>query len=446
MEKRRLVMGNGSVSFIAARRPIAVYGVLSVLLLFPHPGLAEDWLQWGGPNGDFTANAQGLAETWPVEGPSQLWKRPLGDGYSSILCKGGQLFTMYRDGDTGVMVSLDARTGGTNWEHRYSRKIWPEMSLDFGKGPNATPLIIGDKIVGVGIDGHVRCLDLASGKLLWEHHLPTEFGRRKRQEEYGYSASPLQYKNTIIVQVGGDETGVIALRPEDGSIVWKSDPGGVSYAQATITKFTGQDQYIFYSPEEVIGLDPATGRRLWGFVLPVINGNHLTPVVKCDDSHLWVPTQFAAGGGRLVEVARAGDALDAKQVWFNAKLRASCWTQVRLDDYIYGSAGGHDTSFLTAFNWRTGEVKWRRRGFHMAQSLYADGKLIFLDQDGKLTMAKVSPDKLEVLTTVQLTEPVSWTLPTLVSTKLYVRDRKHILALDLSREANTEASRKGGTE
>ena len=196
----------------------------------------------------------------------------------------------------------------------------------------------------------------------------------------------------------------------------------------------------------MIGLDPATGRRLWGFVLPVSNGNHLTPVVKCDDSHLWVPTQFATGGGRLLEVARAGDTLEAKQVWFKAKLRASCWTQVRLDDFIYGSAGGHNTSLLTAFNWRTGEIKWRLRGFHMAQCLYADGKLLFLDQDGKLTMAKVSPEKLEVLATARVTEPISWTLPTLVSTKLYVRDRKHILALDLSEEANSPADRKEDSE
>lgn len=46
-------------------------------------------------------------------------------------------------------------------------------------------------------------------------------------------------------------------------------------------------------------------------------------------------------------------------------------------------------------------------------------------------IAKVSPEDLNVLASTQLTEQVSWTLPTLVSTTLYVRDRKHILAIDL---------------
>ncbi len=142
-------------------------------------------------------------------------------------------------------------------------------------------------------------------------------------------------------------------------------------------------------------------------------------------------SQFNTGGGRLLEITRPADTFDAKQMWFQAKLRGSCWTSVRIGDFIYGSAGGHNVSFLAAFNWRTGEIAWRRRGFHMAQSLFADGKLIFLNQDGKLTMARVSPDDLEVLGSHSITESVSWTLPTLVDGKLYVRDRKHILALDL---------------
>ena len=42
-----------------------------------------------------------------------------------------------------------------------------------------------------------------------------------------------------------------------------------------------------------------------------------------------------------------------------------------------------------------------------------------------------APQGLDVLDTVQVTESISWTLPTLVGTKLYLRDKKHILALDL---------------
>ena len=438
-------MGNGLTMFKKAQRSrpgrgltrrtyTLLFGLLAAAVL-ARPGFAEDWLQWGGPRGDFTVDTQALADKWTADGPRQLWKRPLGDGYSSILYQDGRLFTAYRDGDSGVVVSLDARTGATNWEHRYAREIWPEMSRQFGTGPNATPLIVRDRIVSISVDGRMRCLDLKSGKPLWTHNLPAEFGRRKRVEEYGYSNSPLLYHDTVIVQVGGDGHAVVAFDPQDGSAVWKSEPGNISYAPATIIQLAGRDQFIYFSPEGVNGLDPSTGRFLWHAPIEFTNGNHLTPVVKCDDHHLWVSSQFGTGGGRLLEITHNKETFDARQVWFEPRLRGSCWTSIRIGDFIYGSVGGHDVSFLAAFNWRTGKIEWRRRGFHMAQCLWADGKLIFLDQSGQLVMAKVSPAGPEILDTAQVTESVSWTVPTLVSKTLYVRDRKHILALDLSDDA-----------
>jgi enterochelin esterase-like enzyme/outer membrane protein assembly factor BamB len=406
--------------------------VLFSSLLFVSPGQADDWLQWGGPNGDFTLEVEGLAEWWPEDGPKVLWKRPLGGGYSSILFKNDQLFTMYRDGDDEVVVSLDARTGATRWEHRYLAEIWPDMTPAFGLGPNATPLIVGDRIISIGIDGQVRCLDLSSGELKWKHDLPAEFGRRKRDEEYGYSNHPMHYKGNVIVLVGGTDHAVVAFDPADGSTVWKSEPGGISYAATTLTTLGGRDQFVYFEPEGVVGLDPSTGRTLWRHEMEYNNGNHLTPIVKCDENHIWVGSQFPSGGGRLLEITSSGKKWSARRIWFETYLRASHWTSIRIGDFIYGSTGGNEVSLLTAFNWKTGEVAWRHRGFHKAQSLYADGKLLFLDEDGLLGLAKVSPEGLEVLDSAQVTESISWTLPTLVDTTLFARDKKNILALDLA--------------
>ena len=406
-----------------------------VTALFALPGLADDWLQWGGPDGDFTVKSAGLAETWPDGGPKQLWKRSLGGGYSSILHKNGRLFTMYLDGEEEVVVALDAATGKTEWEHRYSREPWPDMRPQFGLGPNATPLIVDDRILSVSIDGQLRCLDLATGKLLWKHDLPAEFGRLKRDEEYGYSASPLRYKDSVIVHAGGDGASIVAFDPEDGSIVWKAEPGGVSYAQPTITTLAGREQFIYFSPEGVNALDPSTGRLLWHNPVEVDNGNHLTPAVKCDENHLWVSSQFLSGGGRLIKVTAEGDAMRAEQLLYERRLRASHWTMIPIGDLIYGSTGGNDVSFLTAFNWKTGKTVWRERGYHKAQALYADGKLLFLDEQGQLVLGKVSPEGFELLAKAEVTERVSWALPTLVSTTLYLRDTKQILALDLGQNA-----------
>src|SRR5262245_29865421 len=141
--------------------------------------VGEDWLAWGGPRGDFSIEPQGITEAWPDEGPRQLWKRPLGDGYSAILCKGDTLFTAYYEKREDVAIALNAKTGSTEWEHRQKVKFWPDMTKQFGPGPNATPLLMGERLMHIAIDGRMRCLDAATGKLLWEKNLPKEFGRRK---------------------------------------------------------------------------------------------------------------------------------------------------------------------------------------------------------------------------------------------------------------------------
>ena len=404
-----------------------------ITVSFPTSGFAEDWLQWGGPNGDFTLNSKKGEK--PVTGnPKILWERPLGEGYSSILYKRNSLYTMYSKGDYEVIVSLNASTGKDKWEYRYKREFWKDMRHYYGPGPNATPLIVDDKIISIGIAGQMHCLNLTSGKLIWKRDLPSEFGRLKRVEEYGYSGSPIRYKDMVIVHVGGDQHSVIAIDPNTGKDIWKSGPGGVSYAQASVIELAGQDQFIYFTPEGVNGLDPLTGKLLWHFVIPFSNGNHLTPIVKCDDNHIFVSSQFNRGGGRLLKVTNTKTGIDVKEVWFDKKKQGSCWTLIRIGEFIYGSTGGHNGSLLSAFNWKTGEFAWKQDGYHMAQCLYKNDTLIFLDREGKLSVAKVSPEKITVRSTMQITEDPSWTLPTLVSSNLYLRDRKKIVALSLSKD------------
>ncbi|ANM31732.1 hypothetical protein ABI59_22500 [Acidobacteria bacterium Mor1] len=423
--------------------------LLGLMFSVVSPGIgAADWLQWGGPKGDYTVDVDGLAETWPESGPPRLWKRPLGEGYPSILHKDARLYTMYRDAESGeeAVVALDAGTGSTIWEHRYEVELWEGMIEGFGLGPNSTPLIAGDRIVSISVDGVIRCLDLADGKLRWQHDLPAEYGRRSRDEEYGYSAIPLLYEGKVIVMVGGDDHAVVAYDPKNGETVWKSAPGGVSYAPPLLTSLGGRDQYLYFSPEGAIGLDPATGKTLWFHEIEYNNGNHLTGMVKCDENHVWAGSQFPTGGGRLLEIRGKGDDWTAEQVWFETYLRASHWTNIRLGDHIYGSTGGNGVSLMTAFDWKTGEVAWRHRGFHKAQALYADDKLLFLDEDGNLSLARVSPEKFELLASAEVTDSVSWSLPTLVDTTLYLRDNTHIMALDLADKGAAAAPQIIGAE
>src|SRR5712692_6450258 len=136
-----------------------------------------DWTQWGGPGRNFMSDAKGLASSWPARGPKKRWSRALGEGHSSILVEGGKLYTMYRPlgllsvvrrSQEEVVVALDAATGKTLWEFKYSA---PTDGVDFseGAGPHATPLIVGNRLYATSSRRELFALDKTTGRRLWSH-------------------------------------------------------------------------------------------------------------------------------------------------------------------------------------------------------------------------------------------------------------------------------------
>jgi hypothetical protein len=112
-------------------------------------------------------------------------------------------------------------------------------------------------------------------------------------------------------------------------------------------------------------------------------------------------------------------------------MRVHIGTAIRIGDHVYGSSGDFGPAFLTAVDVHSGKIAWQDRAFARAQLLYADGKLVILDEDGNLGIAIATPQGLQVLARAPVLENLAWTPPTLVGTKLYVRDRKNIASFEL---------------
>ncbi len=167
--------------------------------------LNSDWPQWGGAARNFLATAGGPAfdATWPATGPVKVWSRPLGSGHAQVAVAGGVLFTTYRTGSTEFVLAADAATGQTRWEHKYEASFQSEAG-DYGHGPYATPLMVGDRVFTAGSTGILHCLDKNSGKVLWSQDLWGQHGGTRLV--YGYASSPLAFRDTIILPVGGKGT------------------------------------------------------------------------------------------------------------------------------------------------------------------------------------------------------------------------------------------------
>jgi hypothetical protein len=123
-----------------------------------------------------------------------------------------------------------------------------------------------------------------------------------------------------------------------------------------------------------------------------------------------------------------------EELWFDNRTKFQFLNAVRIDDVVYGTTGESGTAFLTAVDVRTGESLWRHRGLGQATLLHADGKLIALGEDGDLALLRVSREGAEELAKAKVFDTTSWTVPTLVGTVLYARDREKTVALELGPE------------
>ena len=431
------------------RRSAALLIVLSTTLAASQAW--AQWPQWGGPNRNFTIETSGLADSWPEEGPPKLWHRPLGDGYSTVLCDSGVLYTMYRK-DAGstqeFTIALDAKTGKTLWEHESSSPTKPGTEV-YGFGPNSTPLVVGEHLFTVGANSLLTCFNKRSGEVVWKCDFLEDLAGFVPY--WSYSCSTIPYEDTVIVPVGRerperqppsassererksktepnpDGQALVAFDQATGKIRWKSQDFAISHSSPILVEFEGEWQLVLLLENGIMGVSPTDGKLLWHEAFEESEGNMSTP--------LWLDGHFLFTSSplksRLYDLQRTDGKISPKLCWDSRKLRIYHANPIPFGDYILGSSGA-DPAYIVCLERKTGERAWIKRDFGKTTCVAAGNKLIMLEEDGHLYLATATAEDLTIHSKCKVAEQYAWAAPTIVGTTLYVRDRKHIMALDLA--------------
>ena len=394
------------------------------------------WLQWGGPRRNFMVESPALASSWPSGGPKRLWTRSLGEGHSTIVVEGNRIYTMYRAAgllsavrrtQSETIGAFDAATGKTIWEHTYDSST-SALDLSEGAGPHSTPLIVGDTLFTIGSLMELFALDKNSGKVLWRHDMMKEFG--STPADRGYSPSPLAYRDTILLPGRAKGAGAIAFNQKTGAVAWKAGDYDTGPASPVLINVNGQDQAVISGADEMLGIDPANGAVLWRHPHKTSWGLNISTPVWGADNLLFVSAAYN-NGARMLKLAQSGGKTTVQELWFQNRMRTHIGTVIRLGDFVVGSSGDFGPCPTVAVDVKTGQVLWQNRDFARSTFLYADNKLIIMDEDGNIGLAQPNRQGLNVLTKASVLTNRAWTVPTLVGTTLYVRDRAKMMAFDL---------------
>ena len=386
------------------------------------------WTQWGGPHRNFQTESSGLKETWPAAGPRVVWKRPLGEGYSSPSVENGVLYTMYGRPGEEVVLAANAATGKTLWE-RSNPMTFKSDGPEMGNGPYSTPLIVGDRLFTTGVAGCLQCFEKRTGKLLWTQQLWQDHHGTRLM--YGYASSPIAVGDAVIVPVGGPGKALMAFKQADGKVAWAKNDFRNTYSSPLLIDVGGMQQLAALMDGAVCAVDPNNGDLQWQVPFSAAYPIAVATPVWGPGNLLFVSSEYG-GGAKVIELERNGPQTKAKELWSSNRLRLHHGNAIRIGDAIYFSSGGKGSqAILTAIDVRSGKIHWQQRSIEKATFVWADQKLITLDQDGNLMIAHPSPEGFRIAAQAELLTHLSWTPPVLVGTRVYLRDRRNLMAVDL---------------
>lgn len=401
-------------------------GLLVLLHLSAVDG-AADWPQYRGLNRDGRSLETGLLKSWPEEGPQELWRVPLGDGYSGIAVVDGRVFTMFGHRGRELAAAFDAATGVELWRFDMGNNLRNRQ----GGGPRATPTVDEDRVYALGARGKLFCLDAASGQRRWGRDLVEDLGARIPQ--WGASSSPLIEDQHLIVDVAGRKGyGVVAFDKESGEIVWHAGTHRPAYSSPIAVTLAGERQIVLFTAEGLRGVAATDGRGLWSAPWTTDwDVNAATPVYVPSNG-VFISSGYDTGAA-LLQIVKENGEFRVYQVWRNRLMKNQFNTSVLVDGYLYG----FDMGTLKCLDALTGEEKWRARsGFAKGSLLYADGNLIVMGGNGHLGLIEATPDGFREISRFEILKGRTWTMPALANGVLYARDFEEMVALQLTPPSN----------
>ena len=387
--------------------------------IFPNIALTEDWPQWRGPNRDGVSPTARLQKTWPEGGPKEVWRRSIGEGFSGLSIANSRLYTMYSTESDEFVVSLDATDGRELWKSRTGSRY----TQTYGNGPRSTPTVDGDRVYALGANGELLALETASGRIIWQRNLRSEFGCKMP----AFTASPLIEGNTVLVEAGcTDDRALMAFDKMTGEVVWGSGRDPVGYSSPIAVNAHGLRQLIFLTSGAVVSLSPS-GKPYWRHEWKTEYGQHpATPVFIAPD-RVFISSGYG-NGGAVLQIAAADTGLSISEVWFSKQMKNHISSSVYYEGAIYG----FDEAIFKCLDAATGAERWKTRGYGKGTLILADGHLIVLGDAGKLAIVEATPDAHVEVASAQILTDRCWTAPSLAAGRLYLRNMVEIVCLDLA--------------
>ena len=381
-----------------------------------------DWPGFRGRDRDGIVRGAHIVTDWAASPPKELWRRPIGPGWSSFAVHGDVFYTQEQRGQEEIVAAYRVSTGEPVWKHRDAARFWESNG---GAGPRGTPTLHNGRVYTFGATGILNVLDEATGSVIWSRNAGTD--SNTPVPDWGFSASPLLIDDLVIVAAAGK---LVAYDAASGQQRWVGPDGGPGYSSPHVLTIQGVPQILLLDAKGATSVSPSNGERLWS--VTVTTSGMAAPIVQ---------PAMTADGDVLIS---AGDisglhrfaVTSGPSGWAATKRWSTNGLKPYFNDLVVheGHAYGFDGSLLACIDVVDGQRKWKggRYGNGQLVLLPEQNLLLVVTEEGELALVSATTDKFTELGRVPAVTGKTWNHPVLAGDVLLVRNGEEMAAFRLA--------------
>ena len=375
-----------------------------------------DWPGFRGPQRDGVVRGVRIKTDWSASPPVQMWRRPVGPGWSSFAVNGDLMYTQEQRGDNEVVACYKASSGQPVWTHSDKARFFESNA---GAGPRGTPTLSNGRVYTFGATGILNVLDARNGSVIWTRNVATE--TNTKIPFWGFSSSPLVIGDVVIVAAAGQ---LVAYETATGKQRWVGPAGGGGYSSPQLVTINGVAQVLLTSDGRLTSVAPADGKQLWQHAWAA---NSIVQPAVTADGNVLITSQEA--GIRRISLTNSGGAWSVAERWTSNGLKPY------FNDFVVhkGHAFGFDGRILSCVDLNNGERKWKggRYGNGQLVLLPDQDLLLVLSEEGELALVQAKSDQFTELAKFPAIQGKTWNHPVLVGDMLLVRNAEEMAAFKL---------------
>ncbi len=215
------------------------------------PYARVEWPGFSGADRDGVVRGVRIETDWSKSPPVEIWRRPVGPGWSSFAVLGDLVYTQEQRGDDEIVAAYRLSTGEPVWRHRDPVRFYESNG---GAGPRGTPTLHRGRVYAFGATGLLNALEARNGAVVWSRNVAKDTGRSI--PEWGFSSSPLVMDDEVIVAASGT---LAAYDLATGKQRWVGPRQRGSYSSPHRATIDGVAQILLLTASGAASVAPANG-------------------------------------------------------------------------------------------------------------------------------------------------------------------------------------------